>query len=35
MVEELSKLVKRELIRTFIWAGVALGTAVALFYIIW
>lgn len=34
-MEELTKIAKRELIRTFICAGLALGMAIALFYIVW
>ncbi len=34
-MDELAKQVKGELIRTLIWAAIALGTAIGVFYIVW
>jgi hypothetical protein len=35
LMEELSKQVKSDLLRTLIWALIAMGAATAIYYLLW
>ena len=34
-MEELSKIVKQDLLRTLVWAIIAMGAAGAVYYLVW